>query len=67
MSRNCRICKVVLPASRYFNCLKCVPSMASEVDTIYESEELDEHLITMAEDLDLYGGLDEDIESETIA
>ena len=51
--RYCRACKNLLPKSRYFNCIKCVPVLASDGDTIYETPEFDEHLVAMVEDRDL--------------
>lgn len=56
--RICRKCSVELPASRYFNCIKCVPKLDDSAETFYETEEFDEHLVDMVDgldDLDLEG------------
>lgn len=54
--RKCRICSKSLPKSRYFNCVQCVPPSSDTSDTFYETEELDEHLVSMCEDLDIEEG-----------
>lgn len=49
--RKCKICTKVLPTSRYFNCEGCQPSVSIMDEFIYETEELDDHMVAMAEDL----------------
>jgi hypothetical protein len=49
--RKCKTCTKFLPTSRYFNCEECQPSVSIMDEFIYETEELDDHMIAMAEDL----------------
>lgn len=54
MKRYCRVCNKLLPAVRYFNCVKCKPNIdiGDEGVTVHETEELDEHIITMLDGID---------------
>lgn len=52
ITRHCRSCKAVLPASRYFNCLTCKPELDDVQDEfIYESPRFDEQLEESFEDI----------------